>query len=724
MKNEMMDVENVGIMQGFLDQMGEEEAELEEEEGSEEASAARVLNRRPDSPEILMNNLRGDMRSVDARREELADLVGYEAAAETPDTVLAMLQPVLAQQGGLGALPQSSDMAQGPQAPMPPPSGGDMGVPPPGAPPLPPGGPPPPAGGDMAALLAAAGPPPGGGMAPGGPPPEGPPPGAGPMIGPDGQPIPPEGMPPIQMNQGGLVQRFRDGSTPEGVTQMDEEDLPEDRTSAANLLYSPELTRLAEVQAMRTLAQQPMEVPTLESAMQARLPEYERLLGSDKSASQSGLLFDIAGAALNFAANRGPRGEALRGSPMARIAGAFSNLPAAVQKRVSDIEDTKRQLRLLALQAGEKDRDEIQNLNAKLMTEQRSIVNNAVTAAARERVANARGGALPATGSRSQWEMNTFLEPGLIDRFAAGQTTPQENNRIGAAITSYREPRYEEILEPGTGRPTGEYRTLPGKRLPNFVLEAQRIRNSGVKPPAGTTPTLPRTAPPVESEPTTEQAAVPAPLLNEGGREPTEAGTARPADRPVDEPTYLSREEAFAPGNAPVSLWRDRSKIAGPFASIYAMFSKIPGAGDPMREITLARSQAELVAEDFKTAFLKSAQKSVTEQGILDKVFQLRPAGMLDPEAYGTQLIALSGKIDQAIAENTDKANVAPGAAGAKLSSEQIVEAREKLMLLQKLKKNLGLPPAVYSEEEIARLPPDVTEVLWMGVTPAKIRGR
>ena len=43
---------------------------------------------------------------------------------------------------------------------------------------------------------------------------------------------------------------------------------------------------------------------------------------------------------------------------------------------------------------------------------------------------------------------------------------------------------------------------------------------------------------------------------------------------------------------------------------------------------------------------------------------------------------------------------------------------------LQKLKKNLGLPPAVYSQEEIDRLPPDVTEVLWQGVTPAKIRGR
>ena len=149
------------------------------------------------------------------------------------------------------------------------------------------------------------------------------------MMGPDGQPIPPEGMPPIQMKDGGLVQRFRNGSTEEGVTQADEEDLPEGR-SAADMLYSPALVNFAQMQAAGTLAQQPMAVPTLESAMRGRLPEYERLLGPDKAASQSGLLFDIAGAALNFAANRGPRGEVLRGSPMARLAGAFSNLPAAV----------------------------------------------------------------------------------------------------------------------------------------------------------------------------------------------------------------------------------------------------------------------------------------------------------------------------------------------------------------------------------------------------------
>lgn len=725
MKDEMMDmmdddVDNVGIMQGFLDRMGEEEDELEEEEGSEEASAARVLNRRPDSPEILMNNLRGDMRSVDARREELADLVGFQAASETPDAVLAMLQPVLAQQGGIGALPQSGPMAQGPQPPMPPPPGGEMGEMPPGAPPLPPGGPMPPSGGDMAALLAA-GPPPGGGMAPGGPPPGA---GPGPMVGPDGQPIPPEGLPPIQMKKGGLVQRFSNGSTEEGVTQANEEGLPEEDgrgRTAAELLYSPQLVDFAQMQAARTLMQRPAAVPTLRQAMEQRLPEYEAVLGPDKKMAEANLLFDIAGAALNFAANRGPRGEVLRGSPVARLAGAFSNLPAAVQKRVSDIEDAKRQLRLLALQAGEKDRDEIQQLNSRLMTEQRSILNSVLTADARARAATARGSILPATGTRGQWEMNVFNTPGLVERFAAGQSTPQETNLMNSAITSWTQPRYQAVVDPVTRQPSG-YQELPGNRLPNFVREAQRMRKSGVSP-AGPI-TLPRTETPAAA-PAGEEVSVtpevPAPLLSEGGREPTAAGTARPADRPVDEPTYLPREEALA---APISLWRDRAKIAGPFATVYAGISQVPGLGDPMREITLARSQANLVTEEVVEAFLKSAQNSVTEQRMLQGVLQLKPALLKDPEAYGTQLIALSTIIDQALADNRAKADTTPGSVGSTLAPDQVADARKKVKVLERVKSNLGLPPAVYSEEEIARLPPNVTEVLWMGVTPAKIRGR
>ena len=124
---------NSGIMAGFEEEMPEEP-----EEGTEEMPQ---MARTPQNPEILMNTLRGDMRSVDARVQELAQLVGEQAAMDTPPEVLAMLQPQLAaQQGGIGALPQGQGMAPPPMGM--PPEGGmppEAGMPPQGGIPMPQG---------------------------------------------------------------------------------------------------------------------------------------------------------------------------------------------------------------------------------------------------------------------------------------------------------------------------------------------------------------------------------------------------------------------------------------------------------------------------------------------------------------------------------------------------------------------------------------------------------
>ena len=118
---------NSGIMAGFDDaEMGEMQSEEPEEQMS-------PMARTPQNPEILMNTLRGDMRSVDARVQELAQMVGEQAAMETPPEVLALLQAQLGQQapapqGGIGALPQAPGMP--PQNMMPP---NMAGMPPQGA---------------------------------------------------------------------------------------------------------------------------------------------------------------------------------------------------------------------------------------------------------------------------------------------------------------------------------------------------------------------------------------------------------------------------------------------------------------------------------------------------------------------------------------------------------------------------------------------------------------
>jgi hypothetical protein len=336
-------VDNVGIMQGFLDMF---EDDLENEGDDQDES--EMMERRPDSPEILMNNLRGDMRSIDARREELADLVGYAAATETPEPVLAMLQPVLAQQGGggLGGLAQSAPMAQGPQPPMMPPPGGAPGAPP-GPPPMGPGA-------GLGAM-----PPPGAMGAPPGPPPG-----------------PPPGQPPVGMARGGFVQRFQEGSDEEGVTPVAEP------SSAA--MYSPEVRDLLRQRVETTLGQQPREVPSIESLYETKLPVYRRLLGDNQQTTQSQMLFDLAQRAFGYAANVDERGRPMRGGQLARVAGAFQGLPATIGARIGELEKGERAVKSAALSSAEKEAQRIMEFNQRLQTSQDRLLGALSGQAVRE----------------------------------------------------------------------------------------------------------------------------------------------------------------------------------------------------------------------------------------------------------------------------------------------------------------------------------------------------
>jgi hypothetical protein len=266
---------------------------------------ARMMARTPDSPEILMNNLRGDMRSIDARREELADLVGFREAEETPEGVLALLQPVLAQQQAAPAMPM---MPAGP-APMP------QGMPP-----------------EMA------------GMAP--PPmPAGPAPAMG---GIGGLPMD-QGPAPMAMANGGMVQYFQDGSEEEGVTQFDQTP-PDTRLSA----YPIEEIQaaLARIQSQRSQS----SIPTIQEGVAKNLPMYQELLGSDPKDTQAQMLFDIGQAALGYAGNVGPDGQPLRGSAAARLAGATRELPGRIGARAAGMSKEAQALKMAALQQAQAER--------------------------------------------------------------------------------------------------------------------------------------------------------------------------------------------------------------------------------------------------------------------------------------------------------------------------------------------------------------------------------
>ena len=296
-------VENVGIMSGFMDEIDELMGEISDDdmEEGDETDMARMMERTPNSPEILMNNLRGDMRSIDARREELADLVGFREAEETPEGVLTLLQSVLAQQAAAPPMPAPQGMPQG----MPPEMAGM-------APPPMPAGPAPAMGG----------------------------------IG--GLPMD-QGPAPMAMANGGMVQYFQDGSGERGVTQFDPTP-PDTRLSA----YPIEEIQaaLARIQSQRSQS----SIPTIEQGMAKNLPMYQELLGSDPKDTQAQMLFDIGQAALGYAGNVGPDGQPLRGSAAARLAGATRELPGRIGARAAGMSKEAQALKMAALQQSQSER--------------------------------------------------------------------------------------------------------------------------------------------------------------------------------------------------------------------------------------------------------------------------------------------------------------------------------------------------------------------------------
>jgi len=642
------DVENVGIMQGLMDSMSEEGDD-------EDDDSEKMLERRPDTPEILMNNLRGDMRSIDARRDELADLVGYQAATETPETVLAMLQPVLAKQGGggIGALPQSAPMAQGPQPPMmdgapgmPPPGmppvPAEMGMPPPGMPPLPPGAdmPPPPQQGGIAELTAALG---------GGAPPSA----------------------PIAMAKGGYVQNFSDGSDEEGVTPA-----VQSPSDSGAMMFPPEMVAAAQRQAMGTLNQQPVRAPSIEEATMSRLPLLNKMLAVDKNTTQAQMLFDLGQRAFGFAANTDETGKPLRGSFISRLAGATRTLPAAMGRQLEQITQIDRQIKTLALQQGEKDVDKVAAQNAELEKRKGSLLNEVLRAQAKIEAKKIGGAATNAFGNSLDGRiMNSFVTLG--PKVEAGTATPQEEQIFSLAKDKWLEPKMVPIMDPVTNMISG-YREVR-RELPQILTRGTAASGQGVAP------------------------------LPMGGPQPSASSGPSVPPLPMGGPGTSPAGTAEAEAAPQISLWNDRYKISGPVSAAKDVISGIPGLGDPFAEISLARQQAKQQAERIVESLLKSTAGSQKEQEQLKGVIGIIPSATLDPDAYGTKLIALGSTLRSMISENEKQ-----GSASSGLTPADKGKARQRASALAQQYDNLGLPPVVMSQEEIRLYPPG-TEVLWLG---------
>jgi hypothetical protein len=712
------DFEDVGIMAGFKDMMDapdEVEEEPEERDSYEEDNRDEmVADRRPDSPEILMNHLRGDMRSLDARRDELADMVGYQAARETPDSVLAMLQPVLAKQQGLATLP----MAQGPQAPMPPAMPPGMGIPPMGPqggmPPMPP---------------------------PGGLPPPPMPPGPG---GP---------QPPMQMARGGHVQHFQAGSFPAGVTPMDDtaDDGEEEGAVAGGGSTAGEDFGIggytkADVATARTklfnmLNQQPIPLPGLAKSVADRESAYRTLLGQDKSASEAQLLFSLGQRALQFAGNVDDQGRPLRGSFVSRLAGATRTLPAEMSARMSEMDKVDRSIKLAALQAAEKDIGDTKAYNQKMYSMQQKGWDSILRAEATKEAKRIEAqGKVDAATAKAMAARSPFgnSESGLIlanmldsaKKIANNSITDDELVQFNLGLDKYTK-ESTEFYTDANGRQVTRRIKLP---VPDVIARAIAVNpdyskrvaslfgNKGA-PTAVPTQGMPAAAAPSMGGTPATTSRVPTAAAPRAGGSFTEKVVAPGVTEYRQPVVNEGLPQAPEKTGAMPSLWELSKLVTGPTAMTAAVAAQTPVVGgkiSPERQV--ATTYFNSFIQSLIPALTANPRFPVAEQKAIKEALDIKPKFFDSEESMQSRIEG----VDKFLADKVkEKETVIQDPNSSKQMIEDALEAasaiqsfRQKFVPRKMYLTHSAVP--VYSAEDVDRLP-DGTWFLWNG-NPNQLR--
>jgi hypothetical protein len=212
--------------------------------------------------------------------------------------------------------------------------------------------------------------------------------------------------------------------------------------SSSTRTVSQQLRDAADDELIQFAQRRPLEVPSLQAAMEGRVPMYEELLGTGNTdAMKSSMLFDIAQAALGYAANTGPQGQPLRGSAAARLAGATQALPGQLGARLTAQQQQDQAVRMLALQAAEKDLQGIREANTAQAREQRQLLGS-ITRSATDSETMAQASLTPA---KAYAAINSL--PRVI---LSGNATPEQIDLFATAMSMVTQTK--EYTDPLTGQ--------------------------------------------------------------------------------------------------------------------------------------------------------------------------------------------------------------------------------------------------------------------------------
>jgi hypothetical protein len=411
-------------------------------------------------------------------------------------------------------------------------------------------------------------------------------------------------MPPMPMARGGIVQYFQDGSTEDAVTPFPM------ALSSSTRTVSQQMRDAADEELIQFAQRRPVEIPSLQEAMQGRQPMYEELLGvGNTDAMKSSMLFDIAQAALGYASNTGPQGQPLRGSAAARLAGATQALPGQLGARLTAQQQQDQAVRMLALQAAEKDLQSIREANTAQSREQRQLLGS-ITRSLTDSETMAQASLTPA---RAQATVNSVARA-----ITAGTATPAQMDLFASSMAMLSTPK--EVTNVLTGEVTTET-----PRFPAFVLDAVDVMNQST--PAGR------------------------PIVPLGGSPSTIKETPEPMDQNVPpsaiDPLVIAnpRTENYGQPNV-ATFFNAADSVAGIMPNVAAGLYRLPVLN------TFARDTAgqELEAQAFVTLATSSLVEAFNantdrftaeERRYLLETLNTLPALFDQPEAYRRNLFAL-----------------------------------------------------------------------------------
>ena len=716
-----------------------------------EAAFAQQMSQNVDgagNTEELIDAIRGNAKPIQARYDELSQYVGQQDAHQTPETVLALVQPtfLMTEQGivdsGIEQLLQQIPTNGGP-AMGPPPMGPPMGDPAMGGPP------------------------------PMGPPPMGPPPtdqGVGALLGPGMSPPPPP--PQMMAAVGGAVKKLQDGSTP--ASTGGKPDLQTQARELRNRLFGG-----SESETLPDLYAE--DYQTIKEIM-APTEQQNRL-------AKSQLFFDAARAGLNLAANRDSQGNPLRGSTASKFAAVtepvLAKIPAASKAAQSAAtEAAARQAAITSAMsrrtAGETEERALERLRiqeeaaenrARIALEGRNLPTQALMAYVGQQedengnmvediqyidTSTARGraqgqvlidkGYRPRTVPQNEISLREgddsitsgeetaiLSDTELLNRIANGTATPEEEGRLG--ILWARDLQQRGDYDPTTGA----YVHFPDKPLPFAVRAAFEARVTSDTARGQPTPSWIVDALKVPDEPAATQfffnvdPETGSMVLNENARAAMTGDIVSTMGEPGENATQLATELRNLPGPTlnlqeftDLTLYGQQNfpleelfGTSGAFRGIWDRYAPMLTFGGILPPEDKAGARAAL--RSFNTMAVLSLMEATAGRDsnqLRERLEALLPApeAFLENEVSAKEAyVALRSQMFQALVGLETQLN--PDSGGGQLTGNTAIDAKRKHQLLKDRIREVSNLITVFEEKSANPIPEsayDTARQLWI----------